>query len=73
MLGWIAAVSRPEILFAYKECARHGHANGAVHMGYAIRILRYLLGTINQSLIILCPSRIEDLKLSGWSDASYAE
>jgi len=56
MLGWIAAVSRPDILFAYKECARHGHANGAVHMGYAIRILRYLIGTIDQSLTITCPS-----------------
>jgi hypothetical protein len=73
MLGWIAAVSRPDILFAYKECARHGHANGAVHMGYAIRILRYLISTIDQSLTITCPSRIADLKLSGWSDASYAE
>jgi len=73
MLGWVAAVSRPDILFAYKECARHGHANGEIHMGYAVRIVRYLLGSIEESLILRCPKDVKHLVLDGWSDASYAE
>ena len=73
MIGWVAQVSRPDILYAYKECARHAVANGPVHMKYAQRILRYLSATIDASLTLRAPACMSQLRLMGWSDASYAE
>jgi hypothetical protein len=73
MVGWVAQVSRPDIVYAFKECARHSHANGAIHMGYVRRIINYLADNINESLTLRGSDHINDLVLAGWSDASYGE
>jgi hypothetical protein len=71
-IGWLTAVSRPDIAFAFKEVARHGHCNGEVHMAYAKRIIRFLKGTRNNVLTLRGAINGGNINLEGYSDASYA-
>jgi hypothetical protein len=75
---WVGALlwllsTRPDISHAVKEVARHCAWNGTIHMTAVKRIIRYLQGTKKKKLIIRGTEKLNDLKLRGYSDASYAE
>ena len=68
-LNYLANNSRPDIQFAVHQCARYTHSPKTSHTSALKRIVRYLLGTRTQGLI-LTPSK--DITLDMYADADFA-
>lgn len=67
-LMFAAIVSRPDIAFAVNQVSRFLHNPGVKHWIAAKRILRYLQGTKEQSIIYNCNNRV----LKVYCDADFA-
>jgi hypothetical protein len=62
--------SRPDIGYAVNQLCRHGAKNGAEHIAYRKRIIRYLQRTRDRGLVLRGG---QNLQLAGWSDSGWAE
>ena len=62
--------SRPDIGYAVNQLCRHGAKNGAEHIAYRKRIIRYLQRTRDRGLVLRGG---QNLQLTGWSDSGWAE
>jgi hypothetical protein len=67
-----ATQTRPDIQFAVNLVAQFAGNPGIPHLGACKRILRYLRGTVDYSLV-LGERNDGDVNLVGWSDASWAQ
>ncbi|KAG8491470.1 hypothetical protein CXB51_014668 [Gossypium anomalum] len=61
-------LTRPDISYAVNRICQFMHSPTTLHMVVLIRILRYLCGTLNYSLVIRPSSR---LSLVGYADANW--
>jgi len=69
MLNYLAASTRPDILFAVHQCARFSSNPKLIHERAVKRIIRYLKGTADKG-IILSPNPSEGVKC--YVDADFA-
>ena len=68
-LNYLALSSRPDICFAANALSSFVENPGEVHWKAAKRVLRYLRGTMNQTLTF---RKIQNLDLLNFSDADWA-
>ena len=75
-LMWIARCTRPDILYAVTKLARCSAAYDHTHFKAAKRILLYLKGTVNKTLLYKAnsASALKDftVQCDGYADADYA-
>lgn len=62
-------ITRPYITFAVNKLSQYMHCPTTIHWSYVKRVLRYLVGTINDGLQI---SHYSSLSLHAFSDADWA-
>ncbi|KAH9650422.1 protein kinase domain-containing protein [Citrus sinensis] len=62
-------VTRPDIVFAVHVLSRFMHEPRTTHMDAAIRVLRYLKGSLGMGILL---SSISDLHIRGYCDADWA-
>ena len=71
-ISFLMAMTRPDLAFAYSEISKFVQYPGAVHMEAAKHVLRYIKGTVNNSITY---SDVGDNRrgvLSAWVDSDYA-
>lgn len=66
---WLSNVSRPELAYISGQLARFVSNPGMVHYRAALRVLVYLRGTLNQSLVYKPAS---ESRLRGFVDADWS-
>ena len=70
-LTWIAKCTRPDISYVVGQLSQHYSAPTTRHWNAALRVLRYLKGTLNYS-ITYSNREAMSMKLVGFTDADYA-
>jgi hypothetical protein len=70
-LIWISQRTRPDIQYAVNQLSQHCSAPVVRHWNAAIRIVRYLKGTLEYG-ITYQGKGIHGIRLQGYSDADYA-
>mmetsp|Transcript_16535 Transcript_16535/g.39812 ORF Transcript_16535/g.39812 Transcript_16535/m.39812 type:complete len:477 (-) Transcript_16535:1846-3276(-) len=70
-LQYLCTWTRPDLLFATNQLAKHMSNPGRVHMAAAHRVLRYLKGTADYGLTYSSNSSVPAL-LRAWADADWA-
>jgi histone deacetylase 1/2 len=71
-LSYIARMTRPDILYAVNQCARHVEHPNESHVKALKRILLYLKGTKDKCIKIKRNISLTDLSIIGYSDADHA-
>jgi len=70
-LQYLCTWTRPDLLFATNQLAKHMSNPGRVHMAAAHRVLRYLKGTADYGLTYSSNPSVPAL-LRAWADADWA-
>jgi hypothetical protein len=70
-LAYAANITRVDIAYAVAILSRHLHSPRSTHLTAALRICRYLLGTVELSMVFK-PSPADTNPVTAFTDASYA-
>lgn len=71
-LLWLARNTRPDIMYPVIYLARFSNSYGAQHFKAAKRILRYVVSTVEKSLVFPRQKFAEKLRVVTFSDADWA-
>ena len=62
---------RWELNNVVRQLAKHAARNGSVHWSVAMRVLRYIKGTLGKKTVLRGAPSLDQMELVGWSDAAF--